>query len=31
MAVAEEPAGEGGFKGLIAGGGPVLLQLAGIF
>ena len=26
-----EPAGEGGFKGLIAGGVPVLLELAGIF
>ena len=24
------PAGEGGFEGLIAGGGPVLLELAGL-
>jgi len=31
--MAEEPdvaAGEGGFEGLIAGGGPVLLELAGL-
>jgi hypothetical protein len=25
------PSGEGGFEGLIAGGGPVLLELAGLF